>query len=45
MGSSIVDVKIIIHTINALNYGYRTFDPEWNLIQNIQELRYLGSAM
>ena len=49
MKSSMVDIyldrfitsKIIIPTINALNYGYCTFDAEWNLIQNIQELQYL----
>ena len=33
--------KIIIPTINTFNYGYCTFDSEWNLIQKIQELQYL----
>jgi hypothetical protein len=36
-----ITLNIIIPTINTLNYGYCTFDAEWNLIQNIQELQYL----
>ena len=28
------------NNLAPFNYGYRTFDSEWNLIQNIQELRY-----
>lgn len=38
-GGSIGDIKIIIPTINALNYGYCTFDAEWNLTQNIPRLQ------